>query len=670
MNNFNEDQYYNLAIKEYNNKNISKTKEILSNILKTNKKHFNSLLLIGTIFAQEKNFKKAEIFLNQALSKQPNNSELLNNIGNINFEIGNYNKAIIFFKKAIKFKDNFSQANYNLAMTYKELNNFFLAEKYYNKTIEINSQNIKAYNNLANIFVKQNRYEEALKNYEKIISINSKYANAFCGIANLYREIGNAKEAIKYYNHAIKLEPLNIAFHWLNMTLFPKIYKDSNELVEYKKRFKNNISIIESILNNENSFKKENILEALQTSTNFLLCYQAKNDKILQEKYSNLVTTLTNIAFPDKPKINAQIIKKPNNKIKVGFISSNLNFHSVSKTFKNWITKIDNKSFETSVFYIGTNNDAMISQIKKSSNNFFMHTNVEKIYQNIISDRLNLLIFLDIGMDPKTQILASMKLAPIQCCAWGHPSTSGFKNIDYFISNELMENESSKKYYSENLICLPGLGISYSKIKLPLFKKNEINKKNNKIIYLSNHSLFKLLPENDHIFFDIIKKNKNCEIHFFKGENEYLTSIFISRLKNLSFKKNIEFEKFFYFYERANYENYLKIINQSDIILDNIGFSGFNTGIEAINLNKPIVTLPGKLMKSKLVYAILKKIGLNELIAKSKKDYINIVLRLSNDPNFKESITKKINNNKKVLSKKNDIENFENFIKNSILPKN
>ena len=46
-----------------------------------------------------------------------------------------------------------------------------------------------------------------------------------CGIANLYREIGNAKEAIKYYNHAIKLEPLNIAFHWLNMTLFLKYIK-------------------------------------------------------------------------------------------------------------------------------------------------------------------------------------------------------------------------------------------------------------------------------------------------------------------------------------------------------------------------------------------------------------------------------------------------------------
>ena len=42
------------------------------------------------------------------------------------------------------------------------------------------------------------------------------------------------------------------------------------------------------------------------------------------------------------------------------------------------------------------------------------------------------------------------------------------------------------------------------------------------------------MPENDHIFFDIIKKNKNCEIHFFKGENEYLTSIFISRASSIT----------------------------------------------------------------------------------------------------------------------------------------
>ena len=66
-------------------------------------------------------------------------------------------------------------------------------------------------------------------------------------------------------------------------------------------------------------------------------------------------------------------------------------------------------------------------------------------------------------MNPKVQILGSLRLAPIQCCTWGHPATSGLKNIDYFFSSELMENKNSKKYYTEKLIKLPGLGTDYDK---------------------------------------------------------------------------------------------------------------------------------------------------------------------------------------------------------------
>ena len=59
------------------------------------------------------------------------------------------------------------------------------------------------------------------------------------------------------------------------------------------------------------------------------------------------------------------------------------------------------------------------------------------------------MIFLDIGMVPKMQIIGSLKLAKIQCCTWGVPVTTGLKNIDYFFSGEDMETEHSQQHYSE-----------------------------------------------------------------------------------------------------------------------------------------------------------------------------------------------------------------------------
>ena len=79
-------------------------------------------------------------------------------------------------------------------------------------------------------------------------------------------------------------------------------------------------------------------------------------------------------------------------------------------------------------------------------------------------------------MVPKIQILSSLRLAHIQCSTWGHPITSGFKNIDYYFSSELMENQNSQKHYSEKLITLPGLGINYDFPDLSNIKKYKLEK--------------------------------------------------------------------------------------------------------------------------------------------------------------------------------------------------
>ena len=116
-----------------------------------------------------------------------------------------------------------------------------------------------------------------------------------------------------------------------------------------------------------------------------------------------------------------------------------------------------------------------------------------------------MILYLDIGMTPKIQILSSLRLAPFQFNTWGHPITSGFKNIDYYLSGELMETHNSQIYYSEKLINLPNLGINYNSPNLSSIKKLSIPNKSNKNIFLNLQSLFKLLPEDDHIYLDIIK---------------------------------------------------------------------------------------------------------------------------------------------------------------------
>ena len=61
-------------------------------------------------------------------------------------------------------------------------------------------------------------------------------------------------------------------------------------------------------------------------------------------------------------------------------------------------------------------------------------------------------------MEGMSAVLAGLRLAPVQCNALGHPETSGYPTIDYYLSSALMESEDAQKYYTEQLVRLPNLG--------------------------------------------------------------------------------------------------------------------------------------------------------------------------------------------------------------------
>ena len=75
-------------------------------------------------------------------------------------------------------------------------------------------------------------------------------------------------------------------------------------------------------------------------------------------------------------------------------------------------------------------------------------------------------------------------------------------------------------------------------------------------------------------------------------------------------------------------------------------WSGLNTSIDALNLNKPVITLPSNLMRGRHTYGILKVLKIDELIANSKKEYVD-----------------KVKGNKKILfNNHKTIEYLENFL--------
>jgi predicted O-linked N-acetylglucosamine transferase (SPINDLY family) len=74
------------------------------------------------------------------------------------------------------------------------------------------------------------------------------------------------------------------------------------------------------------------------------------------------------------------------------------------------------------------------------------------------------------------------------------------------------------------------------------------------------------------------------------------------------------------------------------VFLDTLGFSGFNTAMQAIECGLPIVTRAGRFMRGRLARGILERVGVPELVAASDTEYVELAVRLVNDRSWNATL--------------------------------
>ena len=692
------DESFKIALNFHTKGDIYKAREIYEKILAVKPDHLLALGNLGIVFSQLKQFKNAIDIFERVIKINPKYAEGYNNLGNALFEISEFDKSLNYYKKAVEINPNFSDAfnnignvylkqndidkailsyksaislatglnkdkpYYNLGNIFREKGNIDQSIKYYNKAIEINPNSVDSYINLGISFGKKGDLKKAASCCEIALNIDTKNIAALNNLGKYHQEMGEYNLSIEYLNKAIEINPKHLRSRWLLMNLFPIIYKDYEQIAFFRNHFEEKLNEIENLIKEKIDYNKDQILNALTSCTNFYLHYQNTDITNLQKKYASLVSKLTKYIYPQYH-INKSF-KKDSKKVKVGYISSFFCDHVVTKLFKNWIIKLNKNFFETHVYHTGITNDNITEAIKNNCFSFYNETNnIDKIIERINHDNLDVLIYLDIGMDPKMQILGSLKLAKFQCCTYGVPVTSGLGSIDYFLSSEIMETDLSHEHYSEKLIKLPDLGVDYDEHQYNKIRDTNYKKEKSKVIFLSLQSSYKLLPQHDHIYFDIIDKNYNCKFWFIGTKNNFISEKFKERIQLICDKKKLSIDDFFTFYPKMSYENYLNLINKSDIILDSLDWSGFNTTLDAFIFNKPVITLAGSFMRSRHSFAILKILKIEDLISQDKKNYVEKALNLSKNSALLEIMNEKIKLNKKILfNNHKTIKFLENFL--------
>ncbi len=587
--------------------------------------HVGTYLNLGNALLAQQELDGAIATYQTALQLSPDDADVLENVSFAKHLQQDATQAALFFGDRL-----FQQQNYQAAL------------EHYQQVALNRVDDASFYQSLAACYEKLDQLEAAIEIYHQGLTHYPEEPNLHLALMLVLHNAGRLEEALQVATHATQLLPENLALKLENQRLLPLIYQTQDEISVHRSRYTHALDALVKETNLLTTKYIETASEGIGRGTNFLLSYQGQNDLNLQKQYGEFVHQVMAANYPQWSQPLPLKPLKPDEKIRIGYVSGCLWEHTVGKLMIGWLRHHNAEAFELYTYNVRDCYDRLTQEYRAYSDRFYqLPQNLETICEQITANQLHILVFFDLGMQGLMTQLAGLRLAPIQCSTWAHPVTSGLPTIDYFLSSALMEPEDAQNHYSETLIRLPKTGIYYAQPAIPAPTKTraDFGLREDAIVYLACQLLCKLLPQHDYLFAAIASQIPKAQFVFIaRPSSAYVLEQFKQRLKRAFASVGLKSDHYCVLLPPQNQADYWDLNQRSDVFLDSLGWSGGHTTLEAIACNLPVVTCPGEFMRGRHSYGILQALGVTETIAQTEAEYIKIAVRLGQNPNWRRQL--------------------------------
>jgi predicted O-linked N-acetylglucosamine transferase (SPINDLY family) len=331
---------------------------------------------------------------------------------------------------------------------------------------------------------------------------------------------------------------------------------------------------------------------------------------------------------------------------RIGFISWFLNDHTISRLFGGLIARLDGESFDITVFAFDGNDGFFRDRPPVGKRLITLPADLAAARTAIAGHGLDILIYLDLGMDPFTLFLAHARLARTQAVLWGHPDTTGIPAIDVFLSCDAMEPEDGASHYHERLVRLPGPGTWYPRPNIPVDppKRSDYGLPENGTLYLCPQTPQKFHPDFDPIIRRILIEDPRAHLVLTAGWAPQLTDKVVERIAGLS-----DLRSRFHSLPAMDRKTFIGLMQCCDLILDPPHYSGGHTSLEAFATGAPIITWPGHFMRARHTAGFYRLMRVEECVAPTLDSYADQALRLGRAPAERQRLRKLIGERSAIL---------------------
>ncbi|MCA9011782.1 MAG: TIGR03032 family protein, partial [Planctomycetaceae bacterium] len=341
---------------------------------------------------------------------------------------------------------------------------------------------------LGNLRQEQNRQAEAVVCYERAVTAAPGMSAARQNLGYLLFNQGHPERAREVFRELLAMDPTPLN-RLLAASVLPVVYRSAADLLQWRNEQEADLAAL---------VRDGAVVDAAAqlVPTAFFWAYQGLNDCRVMTLRGQIIRGSRDVSNPA-----GRIRQRTDSPLRVGFLSAYFRNHTIGRLNIGRIEKLNRSDFHVTVCSAGSAIDEFSERFRTAADRFIeVPRHVSEAIDVLRGLDLDVLLFADVGMDALCSTLAFSRMAPVQCVTWGHPETTGSHCMDYFLSSILLDDESSRSHYTEELILMPLTGIYYERPCLPSSAANirvKLGLPADRHLYASPQSLFKFHPDDD-----------------------------------------------------------------------------------------------------------------------------------------------------------------------------
>ncbi len=604
---------------------------------------------LGILLGESGRAERAAAAFARVVALEPTNARGFNNLGNALRTLGRMAEAERAFARAVELRPDYQLAIANLALSWRDAGEIEKAERLLREALarSVGKPPLRAIIvMLAGLLRERGALDESEPLYRQAIAMAPELsAGEWYNLGRLFGERDDLDSARDAYRRSHAIDRTDLRGVLAAELSLPMIYRDADDVASARAQFGRALERLHDDVDRLGAgLTADQAIDGLRW-TNFLLAYQGGDDRELQISYARFASRMIQRYAPrwiePRPRRPARA------RLRVGFASAFFHVGTAGRYFRSWITELDRDRFEVFVYHLYPGMDDIALEIRSRADRFVefggSRARPSIVAPVIRADELDVLVYPELGMDHTSFALAALRLAPRQLAGWGHPVTTGHSTIDGFISCAEMEPPGCEGHYAESLLRLPGIGTSYRRLAIPdAVPRARLNLPSDRTLLLCPQSLFKVHPENDELFARVLRENVNATLVMFDGRHRQVTDRFVRRIRQVFERQGVSIEQQLLVLPAVPHEDYLRINLACDAMLDTIHWSGGNTSLDALACGLPIVTLEGAFMRGRQSAAMLRQVGVADLIARDRDDYVRIAGALCRDAAWRYEVSERI----------------------------